>query len=146
MVLVMQATDIVEESAAIGVVAQLMPQDVVDTRVRSLIDRFRVRSGRWIWEQLAADISWQDPEAWRLIASFRDDGPLALLLENNDRWSGVEFASACDITRVLESTWGFEFLITNERTDYFIAFNHHDYLLVSGSAVEQFSRWMPPSS
>jgi hypothetical protein len=59
----MQAPDLVEESAAIGVVARLIPQDVVDTRVRSLINRFRVRSGRWIWEQLAADISWQDPES-----------------------------------------------------------------------------------
>ncbi len=55
--------------------------------------------------------------------------------------SSFLFANGEDMVSVLGESYAFEFYITNKKLEYFICFNHHDYLICSGSAqnwIEKF--------
>ena len=50
------------------------------------------------------------------------------------------FASGEALDEVLADTFGFELYVTDEEASFLLCFNHHDFLLASGKAVEWLRR------
>ena len=47
-----------------------------------------------------------------------------------------QFPCAQELSNTLKHCFGFEFHITNEQYEFLVAFNHHDYLILSGTAIK----------
>lgn len=89
----------------------------------------------YIWKGLKEDYSIQDPEGWRLIHEFIKDLESILFFDEDEETSMFLFEDGAKIVQVLSESVGFEFYITNKAADFLICFNHHDFLIVAGTAV-----------
>ena len=130
--------EIVESALDVGAPVRQLSEEEVSRVVSALIAKFCARPGRWLWERVDTSVALQDADAWTLIAAFASDRPI-LLVESARGWEGIEFASTVDVVRVLGDLPGFEFVLSNASTDYFLAFNHHDFLVADGSAKQHFA-------
>ncbi len=98
--------------------------------------------GRVVWENLIAACSTRDAKAWSWIGAFVGTAPTILLTtEYENEPILVEIANGAKIVALVGETANFEFYLTNPATDYLLCFNHHDYLIASGTAMP----WLRPN-
>lgn len=124
-------------------VAQAVGADVVQLpfaeaeRIRSqLLAKFTSgNTSGYMWENLQNDVSLQDPDGWRWIADYADSEPVVILFNSYQDPSMLLFATASQVAPVISECTGFEFYITDEDTNYLLAFNHHDFVIAVGAAV-----------
>ena len=99
-------------------------------------------SDRWTfpWEHLIhTDIATyrdMDGKAYLLISDFIQHDKTLMLFNEDDERAGFEFRDGAYIVPILDECLSFEFYLTNDKFDYFICFNHHDYLITAGTAAD----------
>jgi hypothetical protein len=74
--------------------------------------------------------------AYQLITDFVKYSKVFMLFNKDDERAGFEFNNGADIVPILDICLSFEFYLTNQEIDYFICYNHHDYLITSGTAAD----------
>jgi hypothetical protein len=77
-----------------------------------------------------------DGNAYLLISDFIKHSKTLMLFNEEDERAGFEFRNGTHVVPVLDECLDFEFYLTNEELDYFICFNHHDYLITAGTAAD----------
>jgi hypothetical protein len=77
-----------------------------------------------------------DGNAYQLISDFIKHSETLMLFNEEDERAGFEFRDGAQIVPTLDECLSFEFYLTNEELDYFICFNHHDYLITAGTAAD----------
>ena len=93
-------------------------------------------SSPFVWERLDNFYSIQSSEAWKLINKILGNEPIIMFFDKNSETSAFKFKSANDVVSILSECIGFEFYLTNEKSDFILCLNHHDYLIAVGPAVE----------
>lgn len=95
----------------------------------------RGHNSAYLWQDITDDISVQDTEAWRFISEFVQNSEAIMFFDREEENLMFLFRDGSEIVPVLAESVGFEFYITNSSTDYLICFNHHDYLIATGTAA-----------
>ena len=90
-----------------------------------------IHSGRRLWEAFHGDIARRRSDGWSLICDYPEPSPI-LLFHDEGEFRGYEFSSPEDLRAVLAETAGFEFYVTNERAEFVLCHNHHDFLVGVG--------------
>lgn len=99
-------------------------------------------SDRWTfpWEHLIHPniATYRDihGNAYQLISNFIKHSKTLMLFNEEDERAGFEFRDGIQIVPILNECLSFEFYLTNEEIDYFICFNHHNYLITAGTAAD----------
>jgi uncharacterized protein DUF6756 len=94
----------------------------------------------WIWEGLTDELSVQNPDAWRWVSNFVRNTEVLMLFNEQDESTIFKFDNGSQIVPVLAECSVFEFYLTNATIEYLICFNHHNYLIVVGTAVDWLKR------
>jgi hypothetical protein len=89
---------------------------------------------RPMWETLRSRASKRRAAGWQDIGLFVGENSCVILIE--DERNAYECTSGKVLTKLLEECPGFEFYVTNDKGDYLLCHNHHNYLLGCGSAVD----------
>ena len=87
-----------------------------------------------LWENITDCCSINDSNAWQWINEFIGDKESILFFNENDERKAFLIVNGTDLVTILSETYGFEFYITNKKTTYLLAFNHHDYLIACGDS------------
>lgn len=98
-----------------------------------VVSRYGGKSGL-SWESLRDYASVQDGEGWRWIREFVGSRSCILLFNRSDEAEMFHVPSGAALDQLLANTFGFEFYVTDTEGTYLICFNHHDFLICSGSA------------
>lgn len=94
----------------------------------------------FLWDSFNECCNISDVNGWRRIAEFVGERNCIMFLEENEDTNFYEFENGQELNKLLADTYGFEFYITNEATDYLICFNHHDILYGCGTAKVWISK------
>ena len=90
-------------------------------------------SKKWAWDEPAvSNAAVRNPDGWKLIPSFVSSSP-CLLFENeaHEIWS---ISNGDDLLRILAEASGFEFYVTDNKANFLLCHNHHDFVVGWGSA------------
>jgi hypothetical protein len=132
----------------------IQAEELSPARLRSIRDgiqdRFIDPDGEGpFWERIREDVSVRNPDAWQWISSVPLTGRAVLFFEEHEESTGFTFNSGADVVSALAESTGFEFYLTNDAMTFLLAFNHHDYLSVTGDAAQWLRNLMrraPPVS
>lgn len=114
----------------------------VEHIVNQVTDKFSFgRKVEPLWEHLKNQLSVNNKEAWLWIDELVGDAETIMFFNSTDEKVAFFFNKGVDIVSVLNETYGFEFYLTNRDTEYLICFNHHDVLIVCGSAIESLKKY-----
>jgi hypothetical protein len=114
--------------------ATLSPDDAAALR-SSIVERYGDSESKWpLWEHGRLSVAIHDPQAWRWIEEFVGDAPCLLFFNPTDDTTIFYLHRGADLMRLLRETSGFEFYVSDRPATYVICFNHHDVLVVGGSA------------
>lgn len=91
-------------------------------------------NNRFLWEELQYSEAINDSRGWQYIGRFIKESESIMFFNRDDEKHSFIFYSGDDIENILGESYGFEFYITNTNLDYLICFNHHAYLICSGTA------------
>ena len=94
------------------------------------------KNSSFMWERLNNFYSIKDSNAWLWIDKILNDGSVIMFLDLDNEPLAFKLNSAKDVLSILSESIGFEFYLTNEKSDYLLCLNHHDYLIATGSIVE----------
>src|SRR5262249_29584440 len=129
--------EVMEAAARIGCRANPLPDHALTDLRAQLTERFASGLRRIpMWEYFAESSSVQEAKAWTWLAEFTAGKPLIMFFDPDEDRSGVAFDDGNCIGNVLGECTGFEFYLTNPEGDYIICFNHHDFLIGTGSAMD----------
>ena len=114
---------------------------IADMDSESILSNLRERlgnakAGGALWEALANKVSCHDPNAWRWISDYVRGRTCLLAIRPTLERAAFEFASGEDLVRVLGECSAFEFYVTDKEFSFLLCFNHHDYLIASGAAID----------
>ncbi len=90
------------------------------------------------WENFVQDLeySFKDENGWYVIQNFPYTKPVLMFFNERESKFMFRFNNLRDVSKVYGETFGYEFYLTNEDSDFLICFNHHDYLIGLGKAYE----------
>jgi len=97
-------------------------------------NKFAQGTQDWMWEHLESKVSIQDPDAWKWINDYIKDFQVIMLFNSKEEGTVFRFFDSNEIIPILGNTSGFEFYLTDIKYNYLLCFNHHDYLIASGTA------------
>jgi hypothetical protein len=105
-----------------------------------IIARFTIPrdDARPLWETFQDDVSRRRTDGWSVICDYATDSPI-LLFQQPNGFAGYQFASGDDLRNILADTPGFELFVTDERADYVLCHNDHDFLIGVGACREWLS-------
>lgn len=109
------------------------------TRIK-LEKKFCNKKKLFMWENFKDSFSVYNVYGWRLINKILNEEPVILFFNKDDFSSGFLFNSIKDIMMILSESIGFEFYLTNEYLDFILCFNHHDYLIATGSIISNLKK------
>lgn len=95
-----------------------------------------------MWKDLIDKFSVQDVDGWRWVDNFVGQSSTIMLFDLDDEPSMFEFQNGTQVVTILAETFHFEFYLTNHARDYLICFNHHDYLIATGTAAHWLKQWV----
>lgn len=131
------ASEIEKASRSLGVgLARLNELDA-----RSIVERFVARyvdgpPSFPLWESAFERVRVQDADAWRWIAEFVGRRPTCLWIgERETALVAYELEDGSRLTSLLAECSGFEFYVANQVADYAFCFNHHDFLIATGTSA-----------
>jgi hypothetical protein len=137
--------DILRAAQAVNVVCRLLTDSEYEALRRQLYHGYALpEPANALWERLQLTVSISDPNGWRRIAAWQPDQPIILLTtEYGNEQFGCVFQTPSDLVQVFGETYHLsEFYATNAMTTYLLCFNHHDYLIAAGDAIE----WLQPQT
>ena len=88
------------------------------------------------WEHYTDKISIQNEEAWKWVSDFIGNSESILFFNTSDDKLAYLFFSGKDLVEILGEIYNVEFYITNKEFEYLLTFNHHDFLIACGSAID----------
>jgi len=133
--------ELVEElraaAATCGAVVKFLSPSVIEGLIAKIreIHCGGSRNGT-LWEVFQHSRSVQDKDGWKLAGELIGDRPVILIAEWTPERVGLALKSGHDLTCMLEESFGFEFLVTNESASFCMVFNHHDCLICVGEAID----------
>ena len=92
-----------------------------------------------VWERFKDSLSVRDPNGWLSIKSLIEGKPVIMFLEPNSEKFGISLEDGEDLVDILDAIGYLIFYITNPEYDFLLAYNDHDYLIVTG---EKAQKWM----
>jgi hypothetical protein len=95
-----------------------------------------VKNRDWLWKYVKDVVSIANKDAWQWVENFIGDSKTIMFFNQSDDKSAFIFMNGHDVVKILGETFGFEFYLTNENTDYLLCFDHHDVLSAAGTAGE----------
>lgn len=111
--------------------------------INSIVDKYaNSKKKDSIWEGFTEEFSIHNRDAWKWIDKILKDKQNIMFFNPNEESVAFEFCSRKDIVTILYNTYGFEFYLTNKTVDYVMCFNHHDYLVVCGKAIEWLKEYL----
>jgi hypothetical protein len=116
-------------------ISELAPEEQQEIR-RQIFLKFVHDKPRWIWEGLTDKVAVQNPDAWRWVSDFVMNAEVLMFFNKQDEIAIFKFDDGSQLVPVLSECTGFEFYLTNATTDYLICFNHHNFLIAAGTAVD----------
>jgi hypothetical protein len=123
--------------AELGIEIREMPREEQERLVREITEKYTHNKLGWpSWEKYAERFSVQDEEAWRWVGDYVGNEGAILFFQPKDEHSAFQFYSGPDLVAVLGELFGVEFYVTNLLTEYVLCFNHHEYLIAVGRAIE----------
>jgi hypothetical protein len=119
--------------------AELSYEEAAKKRVQLMTKFAGSDQWRFPWEHLIhsniATYRDVDGTAYQLISDFIKNSRTLMIFNEEDERAGFEFKDGTQVIPVLDECLSFEFYLTNKNLDYFICFNHHDYLITAGTAA-----------
>lgn len=88
------------------------------------------------WEYYTNKISIQHEEAWKWVSDFIRNTESILFFNTSDDKLAYVFLSGKDLVGILGEMYNVEFYVTNKDFEYLLTFNHHDFLIACGSAID----------
>ena len=135
------ASEIVLAIELLNVRAKKLPKDKSEYIKNLVANKLNVSRPLWhLWEMLADDVSVRDSESWRWVSGFLENNSVIMFFNEDDDISVFEFQDGKDIVPVLAETNSFEFYLTDKSISYTLCFNHHDYLVATGTAADWLRR------
>ena len=120
---------------------RMLPKDESEHIKSLLAIKLNVARPLWhLWENVTHDVSVCDQESWKWIAEFVKDTTVVMFFNEDDESTVIEFQDGKDVVPVLAETSSFEFYLTDYSVSYTLCFNHHDYLVATGSAADWLQR------
>jgi hypothetical protein len=95
-----------------------------------------------LWETLKDDESVRHKEAWRWLDDLIGNNESIMFFNPSDEATAFLFNKGDDIVSILNETFGFEFYLTNQDTEYLVCFNHHDVLIACGLARDWLNNYI----
>ncbi len=126
--------DVVDAAKELNLKIVELPEGERENIRNSVAHKFAAGSVHWLWEKLNSATSIRNGDAWRWIDDFIKGEPILLFFNFGDDKSMFLLYDYKHIVDLLGETSGFEFYITNPKNEFLICFNHHDYLIASGTA------------
>lgn len=125
-------------AAALGISVRTVGEDDARTLLGALREKYGAGrpQSKPLWEQLGTVTSVQDAKAWSYVDQLCGAGSVTLLIEEGGV-TGYEFDSGLAVREVLAELFAFEFYLTDTNLSFIIAFNHHDNLIVGGTATDR---------
>lgn len=119
--------------ATTGRLARPLSSDEVGRVIGLIAGRYTdpIHEGRRLWEAFHGDISRRRSDGWSLICDYPEPSPV-LLFHDEGVFRGYQFSSPEDLRAILAESAGFEFYVTNERAEFVLCHNHHDFLVGVG--------------
>lgn len=110
-------------------------QEEADELRNNTIDKFAngKRDALFIWEGFADAVSIHADDGWQWLTTLPEKNSLFLFFSTREERSVFEFRKPIDIVRTLDDAFGFEFYITNLASEFIVCFNHHHYLIATGT-------------
>ena len=116
---------------------QVVPESAVSVLIAAIRERYCGGSSRApLWEALQNTRSIHNTDCWRLAGELIAGRPAILFADPSQERCGVAVRSGDDLTCILRESFGFEFYVTNETTDFCIAYNDHGHLIFAGEALK----------
>ena len=130
--------EIEEVVAELGVAASVVPEGEAERIRDRLVASFTdgIAGSTFLWEDLRNDVSVQDPGGRYWISEFVAGQPAVLFFNAYQDRAMFLFADGADIAAAIAECTRFEFYITNPALDHILAFNHHDFVIAVGTAVD----------
>jgi hypothetical protein len=100
-------------------------------RERSLMERRFL----FLWERLDYQAAVRTSLGWQYIGEFVGPRPALVLFNPAYDLGIIAFDTGNDLTLAIGESFGFEFYVTDAQATYLLCFNHHDFLIGSGTAV-----------
>ncbi len=126
----------------VGVTSELkinlieLSKDHTNMLIGKIRDKYieKPTAGVFVWEKMVDDFSVCDSNAWQWINEFiKNTNTIMIFL---DEEASFIFQNGDDVVALLDEMYAFEFFLTDENLTYLLCYNHHDYLIASGTAKE----------
>ncbi len=90
----------------------------------------------WIWQHLVDSVGVYQQHSWQWVDEYVNGAEAVMLFNRDEEGAVFVFPQGAAIVPVIEETYVPEFYLTNRAVEYLICYNHHEYLIASGSAKE----------
>jgi hypothetical protein len=94
------------------------------------------KTGDFLWEYFVKKISVCDRNAWKKLDQYIGNNEVVLFFNPSDESVAFKLNNGKALVDLIGESFGFEFYLTNQATDYVLCFNHHDYLIACGKSME----------
>lgn len=129
--------EIIRASISLGISFSEVSQEKTKLIIGQIINKYcNSKKYKFLWEGFIEKAEINDNDAWRLVKKIVGNEETLMFFNPEDEKSAFIFLNGEDIEAVLSETFGFEFYLTNKAMDYVICFNHHNFLIGCGRAIE----------
>ena len=135
------ANELAEVAKIAGVDVTINHENMTAQLVRKVIGNFAENvNNDYLWQSVSDSLSTCNNEAWAWIGELIPRAECIMFFNPSDEKLSITFRNGRDAVLVLAETYGFEFYLTNESTDYLLCFNHHNVLMACGYAKDWLER------
>ncbi len=120
----------------------ILPEQFIFLRAK-LSNNFcdKQKNTSFLWENLNNSFSIKNANVWKWIDKILDKETIIMFFDLENESYAFKFNSARDVVDILSESFGFEFYLTNEESDYILCFNHHNFIIGVGSVVENLKKF-----
>lgn len=135
-------------SAEIGVIAtsnnilvERLSDEYAKVIRKKIVEKYLDSQPRaFLWETFKEAAVIEDCNGWKKLCDFVGDNRCIMFFDDGEDDAMLVINDGNALYKLLSEMFGFEFYITNFKTNYVLCFNHHDCLVGCGTAAE----WIKP--
>ena len=123
-----------------------IPESQTKILINSVANKYtNLKNTNFLWESFKNDFGIKNKNAWEWITKIindKNDQEVIMFFNPNDESVAFRFYNKMDIVPILQNTYGFEFYLTSKTIDYVMCFNHHDFFITCGKAIEWLKEYL----
>lgn len=105
-----------------------------------IAERFARGQVSWLWERFIDDIAIQNDKSWLWVDDYIAGAETIIFFNKFDDPSVFVLPAGSHLVPILRETYLNEFYLTNSQADYVLCYNHHGYLIATGTTREWLSQ------